>query len=140
LHIRNRAPPRPEPRSPLHRRRLPFAPLSPPLVALCWKQGYGLPILPARHHVTRQEHPMSTDSRTPRAPRTSAFVQALGIAFALVATTAMLGGTELLATQRTVSSYAQVLQLPRVTVTKQRIAGVPALHTAADERQSAPGG
>jgi len=83
---------------------------------------------------------MSTDSRTPRAPRTSAFVQALGIAFALVATTAMLGGTELLATQRTVSSYAQVLQLPRVTVTKQRIAGVPALHTAADERQSAPGG
>ena len=83
---------------------------------------------------------MSTDSRTPRSPRTPAVVQALGIAFALVATTAMLSGTELLATQRTVSGHAQIVQLPRVTVTKQRIAGVPVLHTAADERQSAPGG
>ena len=83
---------------------------------------------------------MSTDSRTPRAPRTPAFVQALGIAFALVATSAMLSGTELLATQRTVSSHAQVVQLPRVTVTKQRIAGQPTLRTAADERESARGG
>jgi hypothetical protein len=83
---------------------------------------------------------MSTDSRTPRAPSTPAIVQALGIAFAVVATTAMLGGTELLATQRTVSSRAQVVQLPRVTVTKQRIAGAPALRTAADERQTARGG
>ena len=80
---------------------------------------------------------MSTDSRIPRSPRTPAVVQALGIAFALVATTAMLGGTELLATQRTVSGHAQIVQLPRVTVTKQRIAGEQILRTAADERLSA---
>ena len=71
---------------------------------------------------------MSTDSRPPRVPGTPAFVQALGLAFAVVATVAMLGGTELIATQRTVSSHAQIVQLPRVTVTKQRIAGEPQLN------------
>ena len=84
---------------------------------------------------------MSTESRPLRVPGTPAFVQALGLAFAVVATVAILGGTELIATQRTVSSHAQVVQLPRVTVTKQRIAaGEPALRTAADERQPARGG
>jgi hypothetical protein len=83
---------------------------------------------------------MSTDSRPSRAPRTPALVQALGIAFAFVVTTAILGGTELIATTRTVSSHAQVVQLPRVIVTKQRIAGGPTLRTAADERPSVRGG
>lgn len=83
---------------------------------------------------------MSSDSRIPRAPGTPALVQALGLAFAVVATTAMLGGTELLATQRTVSSRAQVVQLPRVTVTKQRVAGEQILRTAAIEPQPARGG
>jgi hypothetical protein len=77
---------------------------------------------------------MSTPRRIPRTP---ALIRALGAVLALVATTAMLGGTELLAQQRLVSSRAPAVQLPRVVLSAQRIAAVPAL--PADEGRAARG-
>lgn len=75
-----------------------------------------------------------------RIPRTPTVIRALGAVSAVFATTAMLGGTDLLAQHRLVSSRAQVVQLPRVVVSGQRVAAAPAaLHTAAVER-SAPRG
>jgi hypothetical protein len=73
--------------------------------------------------------------------RTPTVIRVLGAVCAVVATTAMLGGTDLLAQQRRVSSRAEVVELPRVVVSGQRIALAPAAArpTAAGER-SAPRG
>lgn len=72
--------------------------------------------------------------------RTPALIRTLGALFAVFATTAMLGGTDVLAQQRLVSSRAQVVPLPRVVVFAQRVAAAPAMLPTAAAERSAPRG